>query len=74
MICLPARLQEARDVYPLFLEFNLWLYHRGRGVFLDGVIWCLGPYVDHSPDYGVIRRWVAVATRRACRLWLGGAS
>ena len=52
-----------------FEDLNLYVYHRARCVLLDGVIWCLGPVVDDSRAYGILRLCLAVATCRACRSW-----
>ena len=53
-----------------FEELNLWVYHSAQGAFYDIIIWCLGPLVDESRDYGVLRCYLAAATRRACRIWV----
>ena len=52
-----------------FQELNLYAYHAVRGVVLDLVIWCLGPVVDDSREYGLFRFYLAVATCKACRTW-----
>lgn len=52
-----------------FEDLNLYAYHRARGWVLDAVIWCLGPVVDDTRRYGVLRRCLASATCRACRRW-----
>lgn len=54
----------------LFEEFNLWIYHSLQGLFYDLVIWCLGPFVDDTQDYGRLRCYLALATRSFCRTWL----
>jgi len=54
-----------------FEERNLYVYHCLRGVCLDVVIWCLGPLVDETRPYGVLRTYLAAATCRACRSWYG---
>ncbi len=54
-----------------FREFNLFVYWGAVNVILDAVLWCLRPYIDDSRPYGVPRLYLAVATRRACRAWLG---
>jgi hypothetical protein len=54
-------------MYLGFDEFNLHVYNSARGVFLDAVIWCLGPVVDDSREYGVFRLYLAAATYRLCR-------
>lgn len=53
----------------VFEEFNLWVYHTLRGIVLDGVIWCLGPVIDDSREYGLLRLYLAAATCKACRTW-----
>lgn len=53
-----------------FQELNLFVYHSIRGVLFDGIIWCLGPFVDDSRDYGRLRCYLALATRQVCRTWL----
>ena len=50
-----------------FDELNLHIYDSARGIFLDAVIWCLGPVVDDSREYGVFRLYLAAATYRVCR-------
>jgi hypothetical protein len=57
-------------MYSDFAEFNLFVYHSVVNAFLDLVIWCLGPYVDDSREYGFFRCYLAVATRRLCGVWL----
>jgi hypothetical protein len=52
-----------------FEEFNLYVYNSLRGLILDLVIWCLGPFVDESREYGCLRLYLAVATCKACRSW-----
>jgi hypothetical protein len=53
-----------------FQEFNLWLYHSLEGAFYDVIIWCLGPFVDDSRDYGIVRCYLALVTRSFCRAWI----
>jgi hypothetical protein len=53
-----------------FEQFNLFAYHSLVNAFLDLVIWCLGPYVDDSREYGLPRKYLAVVTRRLCGIWL----
>jgi hypothetical protein len=53
-----------------FEETNLVLYYGLVNLLLDAVIWCLGPYVDDSREYGVARLCLAIVTRRLCRTWL----
>ena len=53
-----------------FEEFNFLVYYSIQGWFYDLVIWCLGPFVDDSRDYGIFRCYLALATRSFCRSWL----
>jgi hypothetical protein len=50
-----------------FAEINAYVYYSAQGAVLDGVIWCLGPYVDDSRDYGWLRVLLARATRSVLR-------
>jgi hypothetical protein len=50
-----------------FAEVNAYVYHSARGVFYDGVIWCLGPVVDDSHEYSWTRMWIASITYSICR-------
>jgi hypothetical protein len=50
-----------------FEEMNAYVYHSVRGVMLDVVIWCLGPYVDATRAYGLPRIYLARATRVVVR-------
>jgi hypothetical protein len=50
-----------------FQELNAYVYHSAHGALLDVVIWCLGPYVDGSRDYGRLRVLLARATRTVLR-------
>ena len=50
-----------------FEEINAYVYHSGHGALLDIVIWCLGPYVDDTREYGPCRLWLARATRSVVR-------
>lgn len=52
-----------------FEAANLILYYGMVNGFLDLVIWCLGPYVDETRDYGLFRRLLASLTRWLCNLW-----
>jgi len=52
-----------------FEELNLYVYHSACGVFYDFVIWCLGPFVDDTREYGLVRCYLAAATRRVCKHW-----
>ena len=56
-------------MYSVFEELNLYAYHSARGVFYDAVIWCLGPLVDDTREYGALRCYLALATRSLCRQW-----
>ena len=53
-----------------FEELNVFAYYSIANVFLDCVIWCLGPFVNDSREYSVPRLYLAAATRRLCRIWL----
>jgi len=53
-----------------FEEFNLFVYYSTLGVFLDTIIWCLGPLVDDTREYGLFRLYLAALTRKLCRGWL----
>lgn len=57
-----------------FNELNLQIYNLALGRFYDGVIWCLGPFVDDSREYGYFRCCLALATRRICRWYLACAA
>ncbi len=50
-----------------FEDFNVLAYHAMQGAALDVVIWCLGPLVDDSREYGPFRLYLAAATRELCR-------
>ena len=52
-----------------FAEINAYVYHSARGVVLDVVIWCLGPYVDDTRGYGLLRVVLARGTRAVLRRW-----
>ena len=54
-------------VHSDFEEINAYVYHSGHGALLDIVIWCLGPYVDDTREYGPCRLWLARATRSVVR-------
>ena len=60
----------ATVVNSFFEELNLFVYHTLRGVVFDGIIWCLGPFVDDVREYGRFRCYLALATRYCCRTWL----
>jgi hypothetical protein len=57
-------------MYSAFEEFNLFAYWALVNGVLDVVLWCLGPYVDESRDYGWFRRQLADFTSRLVRIWL----
>ena len=50
-----------------FEELNEYAYHSLHEALLDVVIWCLGPYVDDSSEYGFVRICLARATRASVR-------
>ena len=50
-----------------FHELNLYIYESTVGLFLDAVIWCLGPLVDDTREYGFLRLYLAAATYQVCR-------
>ncbi len=50
-------------MYSEFSEFNSYVYHSAHGAVLDFLIWCLGPYVDDSREYGTLRIFLANTTR-----------
>jgi hypothetical protein len=52
-----------------FSEINAYVYHSARGVVLDVVIWCLGPFVDDTLEYGLLRVVLARGTRAVLRRW-----
>ena len=53
-------------------ELNAYIYHSAQNVLLDGVIWCLGPYVDPTREYGLARFWLARLTRAIARPFCSG--
>jgi hypothetical protein len=57
-------------MYTDFEEANLYVYHSLCGAVCDVIIWCLGPFVDDTRDYGLFRCCLALATRRVCRIWI----
>ena len=59
--------REGAEVYSDFEELNAYAYHTGHGALLDIVIWCLGPYVDDTREYGRARLWLARGTRSIVR-------
>jgi hypothetical protein len=54
-------------VYSWFEELNLHVYNSARGLVYDCVIWCLGPLIDDSREYGLFRLYLAAVTYRICR-------
>lgn len=56
-------------MYTEFEDFNAYVYHSTRGLVFDAVIWCLGPYVDDTVDYGLCRVCLARLTRAWVRRW-----
>jgi hypothetical protein len=58
------------DVYSDFEQLNAYVYHSARGAVFDGLIWCLGPYVDDSRVYGFFRVLLARSTKTVVRWWL----
>ena len=58
---------EGSPVQTQFERFNVHVYYTVISVFLDFVIWCLGPLVDDERDYGLPRLYLAAVTRRLCR-------
>ena len=54
-------------MYTRFEELNLHVYHCAQGLIYDGVIWCLGPLVDESRKYSLVRLYLAAATYKICR-------
>jgi len=61
--------EERRIVYSEFEELNAYVYHSARGAVLDVFIWCLGPYVDDTREYGLLRVYLAQGTRSILRRW-----
>lgn len=53
-----------------FEAFNVALYWALVNVVLDVVLWCLGPLVDDSREYGYPRLCLAAVTNMACRSYL----
>ena len=52
-----------------FEDLNAYVYHTARGAVFDGLIWCLGPYVYESREYGWSRIYLARLTRSLVRRW-----
>ena len=57
-------------MFSQFQQLNIHAYYTLVGVFLDFVIWCLGPLVDEEKDYSLARYYLAAVTCRICRSWL----
>ncbi|MBZ5639061.1 MAG: hypothetical protein LAO51_09955 [Acidobacteriia bacterium] len=57
-------------MYSDFEELNLFAYWALVNGLLDAVLWCLGPYVDDSREYGLFRHALAEVTRRLVLIWL----
>jgi len=60
-------------VYTQFEDLNAYVYYSAQGVLLDGLIWCLGPYVYDTREYGSFRICLARATRSLVRCWIRNA-
>lgn len=58
-------------MYSDFEEINLTLYYSLCASVLGLLIWCLGPVVDDSRDYGVFRLCLARLTCSAARKYYG---
>ncbi len=54
-------------MYTDFEDLNRYVYYSAEGIVLDGLIWCLGPYVDDSRPYGRCRIYLAEITRVCVR-------
>ena len=65
----PQRIRVSGDglVYTNFEDLNRDVYSSAEGIVLDGLIWCLGPYVDDSRPYGRFRICLAGVTRAVVR-------
>ena len=57
-------------MYSDFVEFNVYAYWVLVNGVLDVILWCLGPYVDDSREYGFFRCVLAKATCRLVQIWL----
>jgi hypothetical protein len=57
-------------MYSDFEEFNIYAYWALVNGVLDVLLWCLGPYVDDSREYGRLRHVLAAVTRRIILIWL----
>ncbi len=57
-------------MYTAFEEFNAFAYWALVNAVLDAVLWCLGPYVDDSREYGFARQLLAFVTCQLVRIWL----
>jgi hypothetical protein len=57
-------------MYSDFAELNAYAYWVLVNGVLDVILWCLGPYVDDSREYGFFRSILAEVTCRLVRIWL----
>lgn len=57
-------------MYREFEEFNVFAYWALVNGALDILLWCLGPYVDESREYGRFRRGLAAFTSGLILIWL----
>ena len=57
-------------MYTPFEVTNLYVYNTARIAVFDAIIWCLGPLVDDSREYGLARCLLAAVTRKVCRTWI----
>lgn len=53
-----------------FYELNVCAYWALVNGVLDVILWCLGPYVDDSREYGLGRQVLALVTCKLVRAWL----
>ena len=52
-----------------FQDLNAYVYYSMQGILLDGLIWCLGPFVCDSREYSSFRIRLALLTRSLVRRW-----
>ena len=52
-----------------FDDLNAYVYYSMQGILLDGLIWCLGPFVCDTRDDGSFRIALALVTRSLVRRW-----
>ncbi len=57
-------------MYSDFEEINLRAYYALLNGVLDVLLWCVGPYVDDSRDYGPLRRGLAFITGVIVGFWV----